>query len=407
MRKAGVLTLAGSHVVNDMYQGAVPALIPFFVAERGYNFVAVSGLTLAAAALSSVVQPAFGIITDKRHMFWLIAAGLTLAGVGVGLSGLTDNYILTLLAIGLSGLGVAAFHPEAARSARVLSEGSGVGMSWFSLGGNIGFSLGPVFVTAVLLITGVGGTFWLAIPALAMGTYLVLMQPVLLRWSREATARRREKSGGVVEQDNWREFIKLVGVVVCRSILFFGLATFLALYVIRLYGGSKEVGQAALTLFLVTGAGGTLLGGWLADKIGRLIVLRLGYLLAIPALVGVIFSGTGWVFGFIVLLGLGVYLPFSVQVTLGQDYLPRRVGTASGITLGLAVSAGGLFSPLLGLLADATDLRWSLVALLVFPLMALTLVWRLSEPNHRKPDVTVADLPQFATIGDGVSSSKI
>src|ERR1700728_3011179 len=110
--------LAATHAVDDLYQGAVPALLPFLAIERHYTYVGLTGITLAATFLSSAVQPAFGVITDKRRMGWLIAAGLLVAGIGVGLSGLGDSYVITWLAIALSGVGVAAYHPEATRTAR-------------------------------------------------------------------------------------------------------------------------------------------------------------------------------------------------------------------------------------------------------------------------------------------------
>ena len=110
--------LVAGHAVDDLYQGAVPAVVPFLVLERGYGYLAIAGITVAATLLSSVVQPLFGWLTDRRPMPWLVPLGMTLAGVGVGLSGLSDSYVVTWLAIALSGLGVAAYHPEAARLAR-------------------------------------------------------------------------------------------------------------------------------------------------------------------------------------------------------------------------------------------------------------------------------------------------
>src|SRR5579875_1980263 len=66
--------LAATHTVDDLYQGAVPALLPFLAIERHYTYVGLTGITLAATFLSSAVQPAFGVITDRRRMGWLIAA---------------------------------------------------------------------------------------------------------------------------------------------------------------------------------------------------------------------------------------------------------------------------------------------------------------------------------------------
>ena len=114
MNRPGVALMSASHVVDDIYQGCVPALLPFLVAERHYTYAAVSGLTLAATVLSSVAQPAFGWWTDRRPRRWMIPVGMSTAGIGVALSGLSTSYLLTWLAFALFGLGIAAFHPEGA-----------------------------------------------------------------------------------------------------------------------------------------------------------------------------------------------------------------------------------------------------------------------------------------------------
>ena len=377
MNRAGVALLTVSHTVDDMYQGAVPALLPFLVAERHYSYAAASGLVLAANLLSSVAQPAFGAMTDRFRLWWLVGTGLSVAGIGVGLAGLSGTYELTWLAIALSGLGVAAFHPEAARSARVASAGRQTAMSWFGFGGNIGLTIGPLIVTPVLLALGVRGTAVLAVPAILVGASVLFLQPRLL--PRPAAAGR--KSAAPAGRDDWPAFARLTAVIVTRAVLYFGLSSFLALYVTRQLGGGQALGEAALATFLGCGALGTLIGGHLADRFGRLPVLRLGYVLMVPALIGLVTVGRPWVFVFIVLSALTVYLPFAIQVTLSQDLLPNRVGTASGVSLGLAITAGGLLAPLLGALADATSLRTTLVVLIALPVLALGLSTTLRDPR--------------------------
>jgi FSR family fosmidomycin resistance protein-like MFS transporter len=378
VKHSGVTLLTTSHIVDDIYQGAVPAIIPFLVVAYHYNYLAVTGITLAATVVSSVVQPAFGLLTDRRRMSWLLIAGMVTAGVGVGLSGLTSSYQLIWLAIALSGCGVAAYHPEAARAVRAVAGASAQSMSWFALGGNLGFAIGPVLVTAVLGVTGLGGTPLLILPALVMG---VVIWPLLPRLSRTSTSRRTSETPSV--RDDWRAFGWLTGVVMCRSVLFFGLSTFLELYLINHFHQSHGVASAALTTFTAAGAFATIGGGWLADRFGRLRALRTGYLLAIPGLIGVVLApNVPVVFLAAVVCGLGIYIPFSVHTTLGQEYLPNRVGTASGVTLGLAVSAGGAAAPLLGLLADARGLTVTLSVLIAVPVIALLLCTRLTETRN-------------------------
>ncbi len=189
-----ILALLGAtHAIDDLYQGAVPALLPFLAIERHYTYAGLTGLTLAATFLSSAIQPAFGVLTDRRRLGWLIAAGLFVAGLGVGLSGLGDSYLITWLAIALSGVGVAAYHPEATRTARGVAGDSTQAMSWFSVGGNIGIALGPVLVTPVLLVTGLRGTPLLALPAAVTATLLAIRRP----WRRAASSAAIAAAGSV------------------------------------------------------------------------------------------------------------------------------------------------------------------------------------------------------------------
>ena len=181
--------LTSTHVVDDLYQGAVPALLPFLALERHYSYIGLTGITLAATFLASVVQPGFGALTDRyRNLGWLVAAGLLVAGLGIGLSGLGDNYLITWFAVAASGVGVAAYHPEATRTARGMAGDSTQAMSWFSVGGNAGIALGPIIVTPVLLATRLHGTPLLALPAVVMAGVLAVRRP----W-REAA---RSRTGG-------------------------------------------------------------------------------------------------------------------------------------------------------------------------------------------------------------------
>jgi MFS transporter, FSR family, fosmidomycin resistance protein len=378
--------LAATHTVDDLYQGAVPALLPFLAIERHYTYVGLTGITLAATFLSSAVQPAFGVITDRRRLGWLIAVGLLIAGIGVGLSGLGNSYAITWLAIALSGVGVAAYHPEATRTARGVAGNSTQAMSWFSVGGNLGIALGPVLVTPVLLATGLRGTPLLAVPAVAMAALLAVRRPWHLAQAA-SQARRSERSAAGdhdagPRRDDWRSFARLTTVVTARSIAYFGVASLLALFVIRRFHEPTAVGSAALTTFVAAGAIGSLIGGWLADRWRRLATVRLGYLCAIPALALLAAAPDVEVaFAAAILCGLALYLPFAVQVTLGQDYLPNRIGTASGVTLGLAISFGGLAAPLFGFLADRYGLAVALAALVALPVLSLAFAAPLREPR--------------------------
>ncbi|MEV4572024.1 MFS transporter [Nonomuraea jabiensis] len=362
--------LAAGHAAVDFYQGAVPALVPFLVAGRGYGYVAVSGIVLAATLLSSVVQPVFGVLTDRWRMPWLIPVSTLVAGAGVALGGVTDSYVLTWLAVALSGLGVAAYHPESARLARIASEGSHVRMSWFSLGGTLGFASAPVLVTPLLAGWGLGASPFLAAPAVLGAVATLPAVRALAGGGRAARA-----AAAVSGRDDWPSFVRLTLVIVLRSVVYVGLSAFVALYM-----GGGAAGAVALFVLFAGGAVGTVLGGRLAARWGRMRTMRLAYALAVPAVAGVVLAPGVVAYVFVAASSIALYAPFSLHVTLGQDFLPTRVGTAGGVTLGLAVSVGGLASPLVGALAEVTTLRAALACLIVFPALAWLLARTLKEP---------------------------
>ncbi|MFF8609584.1 MFS transporter [Streptomyces sp. NPDC015346] len=375
-RNKAITLLSIGHACVDVYQGAVAALVPYFVAERAYTYAAASGIVLAASLLSSVAQPMFGVLTDRRAMPWLLPVSTVVGGVGVALSGLGGSYTLTLLFVAVSGVGVAAYHPESARVARLAGNGSHSAMGWFSLGGNLGFAAAPALVAVSIGAGGLRFSPLLVIPALA-GSVLCL--PVL-RGMERMTPASSDAPTAHANPDDTASFVKLTLAVVGRSIVFIGLSTFISFHVRERTGGGVAAGTAALVVLYLGGAVGTVLGGNLAERWDRVTVVRGSYLFTVFAVAGLVFVPGPAVYVFVALTSAGLYIPFSLQVTLAQDYLPSRVGTAGGITLGLTISIGGLLSPLIGRLADATSLRTALIPLIAMPALSWLLFLTLTEP---------------------------
>ncbi|MFF2411331.1 MFS transporter [Streptomyces sp. NPDC058092] len=371
--------LSLGHACVDVYQGAVAALVPFFVSERAYTYAAASGVMLAASLLSSVVQPLFGALTDRWAMPWLLPSSTLVCGTGVAFAGVGDSYALTLAAVAVSGIGVAAYHPEAARVARKAARGSHTAMGWFSLGGNLGFAAAPLMVSAVVATGGLRASPLLVVPALAG---VALCVAALRGIDVAATATAADSPAGQAPgRDDWVSFLKLSGAIVCRSVVFVGLSAFIPLYVRQRTGGGEFAGTAALFVLYLGGAVGTVAGGRLATRHGRIPVVQWSYASAVLAVAGVVFVPGPLFYVFVALTSAGLYVPFSLHVTLGQDYLPRRVGTAGGITLGLAVSIGGIAGPVIGAVADATSLQTALAPLIVLPAVGWILLRTLNEPE--------------------------
>src|SRR5215207_1207767 len=221
-RALGVLGVG--HLSADFCQGALPALLPFLAAERGWSYGALGALMLASSVGSSIVQPLFGLASDRIARPWFMPLGVLTAGLGLAAVGLMSSYPLTALAVAVGGLGVAAFHPEAARYANLASGARrGRGMSLFSLGGNAGFALGPALATPLVLAFGLTGTLGLALlPAGA-----AVLTALNLNELRSTGSRDGVDQAGPPPRDRnaWGPFARLAGVVGLRSALYFGLQT--------------------------------------------------------------------------------------------------------------------------------------------------------------------------------------
>jgi FSR family fosmidomycin resistance protein-like MFS transporter len=177
-RYVGLLT--AGHLVTDINQGALPAILPFLIAEHQLSYGAAAGLVFALSMTSSVAQPLFGLYSDRLSKPWLIPIGIFLAGAGLAMIGLTSNYWLSFTTAALSGIGIAAFHPEGARLTTLVSgEKKATAISIFGIGGTVGIALGPVFMITCLLQLGLKGTLVLVIPGALLAILMIGQLPAL------------------------------------------------------------------------------------------------------------------------------------------------------------------------------------------------------------------------------------
>jgi FSR family fosmidomycin resistance protein-like MFS transporter len=386
-RRAGLLALvlfSSGHFCADVYSGALGALQPLLV-ER-------FGMTLADAGLlggmlvfsSSMMQPAYGYLSDRFPTRLFAALGPGLAGIVISSLGLAPSYGWLLLMIALGGAGIAAFHPQAASRAiaGVVRNRAGA-MAVFISAGTLGFAAGPTYFSLISARLGLGRTWWAAIPGILISVLMLALLP-------EPPAQPRTRGAGI----DWAALRGVAGpltllylLVFIRSIIQITYAQFIPLYLHMERGFTLPNADYALSLYLVFGALGGLAGGQLADRFGGPLVITVSMIGSVPFL-ALFFLAHGWL-SVLGLLAGGLILLFTipVNVVMAQDLVPSQAGTVSALMMGFAWgTAGVIFIPLTGWVADRITLHYALMALTVFPVAGFFLSLRLLKGRRcRKP----------------------
>lgn len=367
--------LSGGHAATDLSQGAIAALLVFLRPELGLSYTEVTAVVLVATISSSIVQPVFGVWSDQRGAAWLLPGGVAVSGVGIALASVAPTYPLLLLCVFAAGIGVAAYHPEASKFARYVSgRRRAGGMSWFSIGGNVGFALGPLVASSLVLWLGLRGGLLLAVPPVLFAVLLVFVTPYLMGFAPPIPQDRRASRAA----DQPRALALLLGVVSLRSVAHMGLFAFIPLWEVA-KGNGEGYGSRLLFLFLFAGAVGTLVGGPLADRIGTRLVTGASHAIAVPLIIVYVLVGGAVGATAVVLAGGLLIATFAVTLVMSQEYMPGRVGLASGLSIGFSIGLGGIAAVCLGVVADGIGLRTAVIATACGPALAALLTVFLPE----------------------------
>ena len=379
----GVYLFALGHFCVDWAQGAIPALLPYFVQNYGLSYREAASLVFANVLLSSVLQPVFGYYSDKISLPWLIPLGPLFCGLSITLIGFSSSYWTIFLAAMVCGLGSALFHPEAALLVgRIAGDRKGQALSTFSVGGNGGFAVGP-------LVAGFCA-YTLGIPSLlvfgAVNACAALLIARHLPQALESAARAARSTmakGKAGKKNDWPSFGRLSVVILARSLGFTLSNTFIPLFWVSVLAASPGQGTRALSSLFLMGAVITYIGGLIADRMGFIPVLRASFLVMIPAMALFVNSSNIWLASLLLLpVAVSIFLPYSPIVVLGQAYLGKNAGFASGVTLGLSTTIGGILAPIVGWAADQWGLVTALQILWIAGVMGSIAAFTLKEPKN-------------------------
>ena len=399
------LVIMGGHICVDTVQGGLAAILPFLVMYGGYSYFEVSTLVLASNFASAIIQPLFGWLGDRKARPWLMAAGVVLAGAGMAAIGVVPAYGMVVAAAVVSGVGIAMLHPEGGRIANLAGGADPVrkaqSMSLFSVGGQVGFCVGPIVTVAAVQAFGLAGTL----------VYLVFCLPYaafMLRYNGRfsalgvgapaAGAAASAPAASAAVPERWGAFSLVLGALSVRSIVYYGITSFAPLFVVGVLGQPENVGSSTITLFAFVGALATLGAGKVAAFV-RTPALMAGCF-AVMALCLLAFAQVTSLpiaLTLLVLLAVGVNLFNPPAITLGQDFVPAHLGMASGLSFGVAVCVGGCVSPALGALGDAAGLPAVMAALFALCLAGLGFSLAVGVASQRRP---AASAPSTLAEGD-------
>ncbi|WP_022727931.1 MFS transporter [Fodinicurvata sediminis] len=344
------------HFLNDMMQSLLPAIYPVLQQNFALSFTQIGVLHLAFQVTASLLQPAVGFYTDRRQRFRLLSVGMGCTLVGLLLLASAQHYIFLLFAACAVGLGSSIFHPDASRLARSASGGRfGLAQSIFQVGGNTGTAVGPLLAAYVVLPLGQPGIAWFS--AVALLGMLILWWVGSWAKRQHLQARRTSTEASRTLPLPRRRILFAIAVlamlIFSKYVYLSSLTSYYTFYLIDTFGVTIRHSQILLFVFLGAAAVGTILGGPLADRIGRRPVIWISILGVLPFTLMLPHANLFWTGVLSVVIGLVLASAFSAIVVYAQELVPGRVGLISGLFFGFAFGMGGLGAAILGVLADA------------------------------------------------------
>ena len=373
MQKIPLLILFLGHIWVDASQAILPvALVKlkelFFLSYFQVGFImALLNLT------SSVIQPVFGYISDRFSTGWFVPVGILWTAFAMGLLGWSANYPIAVLLVGLAGLGTAAFHPRAMMAVYLVSGSRlGFGAAIFSTGGNLGFALGPVIGSFLVLGFGLHATLGLLPPAVLLCLIIFFYRGDFLRREPAVKEKSSKNFNRALQNIPWVSLIAVCLIVSLRSWVYVSFLTYLPMF-FQTQGIQLQTGSLMLTVYLVGGAIAGLYGGHLSDKVGRRRVIAVSMLIY-PVLASLmILSKGGWIWLLAGASGAALLASFSVTLVVAQELMPQYLGLVSGLMLGLGFGTGGVGTAFSGFLADKFGLYQVFWILALAPVLGAVL----------------------------------
>lgn len=368
--------IAACHLLNDTLQSVVPAMYPILERSMGLTFTQLGLITFTLNMVSSVMQPTVGTFTDKRPVPYALPIGLACSMIGMFALAFAPNFWVILLSVIFIGLGSAVFHPEGSRVVYLAAGNKrGLAQSIFQVGGNSGQALAPVITALILVPLGQRGAIWFTLIA----AIAVLFLTYIAKWYKgqmEYMKQQRKNStvrkpSSAVSKSIRYAILVLVFIVFARSWYQAAISNFYAFYAIDTYHISIANSQLYIFIFLGMGAVGTFIGGPLADWFGRRNVILFSLVASAPLTIILPYVGPTIAMILLAFIGLILMTSFSVTVVYAQELVPGKIGTMSGLIVGLAFGMGAIGAVALGAFIDWFGLAETMIMASLLPLLGL------------------------------------
>ena len=352
-----VISLAIGHLVTDMQAGALPIVLPHLKELFSLSYAQMATIVLTQNITSSVIQPVFGYITDKRSLPALLPYCAALAGAGFAAIGWVSSYALLLLTVIIIGISSASYHPQASKTVNFLSDenSKAQNMGLFSLGGNAGMAAGSMMMTFLIgLSGGLHNTMYFVLPGILVFGFMMHYMPEYKRVNLEHSLKRAAaKAKGNAEKLSYFGLVMVLFFIFMRSTIHTGMSTYLPLFFMKFRDAEPVFASLLVTVFLLGGVAGTYIGAVLSDKLGARAIIVGSMILSIPPIWALDKVTTEFAIATVVALaGFFIIGSNATTIVLAQTMLPNNVGMAAGLTIGFSVGLGGLGVTILGVLAD-------------------------------------------------------
>lgn len=395
--KTTITLLSTAHAVLDSYSSFLFQLLPLMTVRLGLTSAQAGWLTPMLMISSSLMQPVYGMISDRYLKRSMAVFGPLVAAVFLSLLGTATSLPMLMAFVVIGGIGVGSFHPQGAAMASRAASADGMGkhqgmvMSIFSSTGTVGYALGPVIIAAVVSQFGLTHSWYAVSWGVAMWALMYFYCPPLERLERKAGAPNLKDALLAVRQP----LTLLYFAVVLRSAVSVSVQTFLP-FALQRSGLTDNERSWVLAGFIFFGGVGGFFGGTLADRLGARRVSIVAMLFATPLLFAA-FSLHGMP-SYLLMMAGGTLLnlPIPVSVVMAQRLVPGGASTVSALVMGFAWGAGALLAPLAGMLSARMGFFAALSVISFLPLISAALLWRYPKDE----EVTRFRVREAMAMGD-------